>query len=388
MNYRQIDKLIFKYIIIIAGLTVIIFNLRVFFSFIDMLIRAFSHIFWAIILAYVINIMMSKIEKYLKKVQNKIIIQLKRPISLFISIGLIVVICLSLIQLIVPEFLKAISVLTQTTPTYFNQLQDFLTNIFKNIPYLAQAIDSIEINWKNLFSNLLSFAGTGVGNFIGTTFNLVSIITNSLFNFLLIFIFALYLLLEKDRFIRLYKRLTNLFLSPYHQSKLNLTLTIIHQSFRSFISGQCIEAVILGLLCTLGMLILRLPYAPMIGTLVGTINIIPIVGAYIGGAIGAFMVFTVSLKQAFVFLLFLCILQQIESHLIYPKVVGNSVGLPGIYVLASVMVFGTLAGIPGMFLGIPIVASIYKLGRLYIRELEEKRMLHLKNKAKKDQPLS
>lgn len=372
MNYKQIDKMVMKYILIIAGLTIVIFNFHALLSYISMIIGAFSNIIFAAMLAYVINIIMSRIENLLEKINHPTIQKLKRPLSLLLSIVVILLVFYTLIRLIVPEFVKAMSVLTQVLPTYFNQLQSFLTDVFSGIPNLSASIEAIQIDWKSLFSNVLSFAGNGIGSVIDTTFNLVSLITNSLFNFLLIFIFSLYLLLDKERFKRLYYRLIKIYLSKDQQNKLNQALSIIHQSFSSFIGGQCIEAVILGSLCTLGMIILRLPYAPMIGTLVGSINIIPIIGAYAGGAIGVFMVFTVSPQQAIIFLIYLCILQQIESNLIYPRVVGNSVGLPGVFVLASVMVFGTLAGIPGMFLGIPIVASVYKLSRLYIESKEKK----------------
>lgn len=372
MNYKQIDKMVMKYILIIAGLTIVIFNFHALLSYISMIIGAFSNIIFAAMLAYVINIIMSRIENLLEKINHPTIQKLKRPLSLLLSIVVILLVFYTLIRLIVPEFVKAMSVLTQVLPTYFNQLQSFLTDVFSGIPNLSASIEAIQIDWKSLFSNVLSFAGNGIGSVIDTTFNLVSLITNSLFNFLLIFIFSLYLLLDKERFKRLYYRLIKIYLSKDQQNKLNQALSIIHQSFSSFIGGQCIEAVILGSLCTLGMIILRLPYAPMIGTLVGSINIIPIIGAYAGGAIGVFMVFTVSPQQAIIFLVYLCILQQIESNLIYPRVVGNSVGLPGVFVLASVMVFGTLAGIPGMFLGIPIVASVYKLSRLYIESKEKK----------------
>ena len=372
MNYKQIDKMVMKYILIIAGLTIVIFNFHALLSYISVIIGAFSNIIFADMLAYVINIIMSRIENLLDKINHPTIQKLKRPLSLLLSIVVILLVFYTLIRLIVPEFVKAMSVLTQVLPTYFNQLQSFLTDVFSGIPNLSASIEAIQIDWKSLFSNVLSFAGNGIGSVIDTTFNLVSLITNSLFNFLLIFIFSLYLLLDKERFKRLYYRLITIYLSKDQQNKLNQALSIIHQSFSSFIGGQCIEAVILGSLCTLGMIILRLPYAPMIGTLVGSINIIPIIGAYAGGAIGVFMVFTVSPQQAIIFLVYLCILQQIESNLIYPRVVGNSVGLPGVFVLASVMVFGTLAGIPGMFLGIPIVASIYKLSRLYIESKEKK----------------
>ena len=164
------------------------------------------------------------------------------------------------------------------------------------------------------------------------------------------FIFAIYVLLEKERFVQLYHRLTNLYLSETVKRRMDRCLNIINQTFSAFIGGQCIEATILGTLCTLGMIILRMPYPAMIGTLVGVINIIPMIGAYIGGAIGMFMVFTVSPIMSLWFLLYLCI--------------------PGIYVMMTVVIFGSLAGIPGMFLGIPTMASVYKIGVLYLNRKE------------------
>ena len=134
------------------------------------------------------------------------------------------------------------------------------------------------------------------------------------------------------------------------------------------------EAAILGSLCALGMTILHMPYPLMIGTLVGVINIIPMIGAYIGGAIGVFMVFTVNPITAIWFLIYLCILQQIESNLIYPRVVGSSVGLPGVYVMMTVIVFGSLAGILGMLFGIPIMASIYRLSKEYVAYAEKQKL--------------
>lgn len=373
MDYKKIDKMITKYILLIACLIVIIVNFNSVLGGFQMIVNAFSNIIFATMLAYVINIIMTRIENLLSKVNHQVIQKMKRPLSMIFSLIIIVIVIFSLIRLVVPEFMKAVGVLSSALPTYFIELQDFLTRLFVDMPELAKNIQAIQIDWNNLFSNVLSFAGSGIGSVLGTTFNLVSVITNSLFNILLIFIFSLYLLLDKDRFLRLYHRLTKLFLSERNCKILNTSLTVIHQSLSSFIGGQCIEAIILGTLCAIGMIVLRLPYALMIGTLVGTINIIPIIGAYVGGAIGVFMVFTVSPSQAIVFLIYLCILQQIESNLIYPRVVGNSVGLPGVYVLGSVMVFGTLAGIPGMFLGIPIVASIYKLTRMYIESQEKKK---------------
>lgn len=373
MDLKKLDRLIIKYILIITVLVLMIFNFNNLLGILKWIWSGFANIVYAAMLAYVINIIMSRVERLLEKINQPMVKKLKRPLSLILSLLIIILIFYSLINLIVPEFLRATQVLTRTIPVYFEDIQVFLEGFFEDIPSVSSAIASLEIDWKTMFSNVLSFAGNGIGNVIGTTFNFVSLVTNRLFNFLMIFIFAIYLLLDKERFKRLYYRLIRIYLSEKQQRHLNRALLIIHQSFSSFIGGQCIEAVILGSLCALGMSILRLPYAIMIGILVGAINIIPVVGAYVGGAVGVFMVFTVSPRQAIIFLVYLVILQQFESNIIYPRVVGNSVGLPGVYVLASVMVFGTLAGIPGMFLGIPIVASIYKLSRIYI-EYKEKKM--------------
>ena len=245
-----------------------------------------------------------------------------------------------------------------------------LVNLFENNPQLADSIGNLDIDWKNLIQSGINVLSTGVTNVVGTTFNVVTVIVNSVFNFVLMFIFAIYVLLEKERFVQLYHRLTKLYLSETVKRRMDKCLHIINQTFSAFIGGQCIEATILGTLCTLGMIILRMPYPAMIGTLVGVINIIPMIGAYIGGAIGMFMVFTVSPIMSLWFLLYLCILQQIESNVIYPHVVGNSVGLPGIYVMMTVVIFGSLAGIPGMFLGIPTMASVYKIGVLYLSRKE------------------
>lgn len=371
MEIKKLDHLIMKYVLLIGSLFLIICYFEKVLGICHWIWSGIANVIYAAMVAYVINIIMSRIEGLLEKSQNNILLKLKRPLSLVLSLVIVALLIFSLVKLIVPEFLKAIQVLAKTIPIYFEELQIFLERAFKDIPGLSYTIGQLQVDWQSVFSKILSFAQDGISNFIGTTFNLVGVITNSLFNALMIFIFSIYLLLDKERFKRLYYRLTKIYLTQPWQRRLLKALRITHQSFSSFIGGQCIEAVILGTLCAIGMIALRLPYAMMIGILVGGINIIPVVGAYLGGAIGAFMVFTVSPNQAIIFLVFLCLLQQFESNIIYPRVVGNSVGLPSVYVLASVMVFGTLAGIPGMFLGIPTVATIYKLSRWYIEHKEK-----------------
>ena len=264
---KNLDKYIMKYILMIAVVVIVIMKIDLITNCFITIVHAFSNIIFAAMLAYVINIVMSRFETLLSKVKIPFIYKHRRIWSLLLSLIVILLVIYSLINLVLPEFFKAIQVLLQTLPTYFNQVQDFLENVFKEMPKLSDSIANTSIDWKSFVSNILSIASSGVGSLLDTTFNMVSVITGSLFNFLLIGIFAIYLLLDKDRFKRLYHRLTRLYLPVKKQKQLDKALLIIHQSFSSFIGGQCVEAAILGTLCATGMFILQMPYALMIGIL-------------------------------------------------------------------------------------------------------------------------
>ena len=177
------------------------------------------------------------------------------------------------------------------------------------------------------------------------------------------FIFSIYILYWKEKLGNQFTRLFKRYIPDKITNKIFYVLGVLNKSFKSFIIGQCTEAVILGVLCMLGMLILRLPYAVMTGCLIGFTALIPIAGAYIGAGVGALMIFTVSPVQSVIFLIYLVILQQIEGNLIYPKVVGSSIGLPGIWVLAAVTVGGGVMGIMGMLVAVPVASAIYQIVR-------------------------
>lgn len=371
MGNNNLEKMIMKYLIIVTVLVLSVLNASSILNVIAIVLGAFSNVFLAMLVAYIVNIIMVKIEEYLSRRDTKIMNKVKRPISLLLSLFVVMIIICLLIMLVVPATLDSLNMLMAEMPKYFKKIQVFLLAIFENNASVTKAIDLLEIDWKSLLQNIISILGGGVSSTLDTFLNLLGTVVGSLFNWVLILVFSIYILLDKERFIGMYERLTSLYLQSEKKRKLDIVLKVVHHTFSSFIRGQCIEAVILGTLCATGMFILRMPYPVMIGTLVGTINIIPIIGAYIGGAIGAVLVFTVNPPLAIGFLIYLVLLQQFESNVIYPKVVGSSVGLPGIYVLGSVMVFGALAGIPGMFFGIPTVASIYKLTNIYLANKEK-----------------
>ena len=178
--------------------------------------------------------------------------------------------------------------------------------------------------------------------------------------------------MSKDKLLEQCKQISNKYIKSKWLKKINYVLSILNDTFHKFIVGQCTEAVILGLLCTIGMTILRMPYAAMIGALTALMALIPIVGAFISGAVGAFLIFMESPVKALIFLIFIVVLQQLEGNLIYPKVVGSSIGLPALWVLTAVTVGGSVAGIAGMMIAVPIAAAIYRLIKIEVnKETEE-----------------
>ena len=220
-------------------------------------------------------------------------------------------------------------------------------------------------------TEVMSVVASGVGGVAQAAMGAVSATVSGIAKFLIALIFAIYLLMGKETLGKQVNRLMDNYLLTSWNETIRYIVRVFDNSFHKFIVGQCIEAVVLGVLCILGMSLLRLPYAMMIGTLIGFTALIPVAGAYIGAGVGAFMILTVSPVKALIFLIFVVILQQLEGNLIYPKVVGSSIGLPGIWVLAAVTIGGGLIGIPGMLLGVPTVAAIYQLLKNNLNKKEE-----------------
>lgn len=288
--------------------------------------------------------------------------RLKRPVSLLLAVLAVLLLLFLLIRMILPELVACVSLLLETlSPTLqrlAGELSAFLTE--KNLlPDLAEAAKSfnVEETLKKAADLLLKGMNGMMGLVITTT---VSTISNVITTFLGL-VFAGYLLLGKDMISHQMGRLLELGLKEPALERVHHVAHTLNVSFHRYIVGQCTEAVILGVLCILGMLLFRFPYAVMIGTLVGFTALIPLFGAYIGAAVGAFMIFTVNPIQAVWFLVFLVILQQLEGNLIFPRVVGSSIGLPGIWVMAAVTVAGGLFGIVGMVTGVPLAAAVYRL---------------------------
>lgn len=333
------------------------------FDFFGLLLRVIMPLITGCIIAYVINIPMNALEKlYFAMHNTPLAAKTRRPVCLTLAI-LFVVLALGLvIWLVLPELREALSLIIAEIPPLVETLRTWVMENVEDLPTLLQdALASLDGDWQSTLQSAGQLLATGAGNLLNFVVTLLSGLVGSITDFIIAFIFALYLLLGKERLFAQADRLIAAYISPRFEEAGRHVLAVVNSTFRSFIVGQCTEACILGILCMLGMLLFGFPYATMTGAVVGVTALIPIMGAYIGAAVGAFMILTVSPLKALLFVLFLIILQQLEGNLIYPKVVGSRIGLPGIWVLAAVTAGGGLWGVPGMLLGVPLAAVAYKL---------------------------
>lgn len=312
------------------------------------------------VIAYVVNILMSFYEKhYFPKKRTGVLHKSRRVVCLIASFLTLILIVGIVIGLVVPQLISCVKVILAEFPGLFDKLIAFAEKYELLSEDMVEKVKGIE--WESKISGIIKAFTTGVGNMLSLVIATVSSIFSWFISILMSVIFAIYLLLDKEKISAQVNRVTKCYLSEKIYKKLMHIKNVFDNCFHKYIVGQCIEAVIIGVLCTLGMLILRIPYATMVGALIAFTALIPIFGAYIGAITAAFMIMTVSPIKAVVFIIFIIILQQLEGNLIYPKVVGTSVGLPGIWVLAAVTVGGGVMGIFGMLAGVPIIAGIYKL---------------------------
>jgi predicted PurR-regulated permease PerM len=288
-------------------------------------------------MAYVLNIVLVRVERlYFPRSRSRIVAKTRRGVGIVISILLVFALFTLIARLVIPELGKAFGVIGRGIPVFLEQVSAWLeANGAFNI---SDYLNLETIDWKDLMDKALSVVRSGIGSVLSSTISVVGSVVGGVVNFFIGLIFGIYILAGKERLASQAKSILRAYLKEDTVKEICRVLVTANETFSSFIIGQCTEAVILGTLCTIGMLIFRFPYAPMIGAFIGVTALIPIVGAYIGAAVGAFMILTVAPLKALLFIVFIIVLQQMEGNLIYPKVVGSSIGLPGMWVLAAVTV--------------------------------------------------
>jgi len=314
------------------------------------------------VIAYVLNLLLRRIEAfYFPNSKNPKVIKSRRPVCLLLSFLALFLIIILVVNLVVPELASSIRLIVEEIPGVVEEIRLWALETFREVPAVQEALADMNIDWKETLTRIFGILMAGAGGLFTSVMSAVTGLFGAVAQTLIGTIFAIYLLSTKETLSEQADTLMKVYLKPQAREKILYTAEVFHKTFSSFIVGQVIEAVIIGALCALGMMLLRIPYAAMTGTVVGVTALIPVVGAYIGAAVGAFMVFTVNPVQAVVFIIFLICLQQLEGNLIYPKVVGSSIGLPGMWVLAAVTIGGGVLGVGGMLLGVPLTAALYRL---------------------------
>ena len=334
--------------------------------FAALIVSAAAPLIAGCVIAYAVNILMTFYEKRLPRRIGKWRLEKGlRVVSLLLAVCSLMVIVALLLTIVIPELIEGVRLLAREAPPALERLIAWIVE--KTTVDGESILPEGVTTWLGALSldsdGLLQWALSQIDRIVPAVVNVVSSMFSVVVSVLLSAIFALYLLCGKEKLASQINTLMNVYLKPRRAAAIRHVLKTLNECFRSYIVGQCLEALILGALCTLGMLVFRFPYAVMVGTLVGFTALIPIAGAYIGAFVGAFMIFTVDPLKALLFLVYIVVLQQIEGNLIYPRVVGTSLGLPGIWVLAAVMIGGHVDGVVGMLLGVPLCAALYRLLR-------------------------
>lgn len=340
-------------------------------NLISLLLSSLAPLFIGIAIAYVLNILMSFYERhyFAKHREAKAVKKSRRGVCMVAAMLTLLAIVSLIFGLVLPALGSCISLFIAEVPELIRQLaeSDLLSRILP-----AELLTKLaNINWSSYLTKAVQFLASGISSATGVVFTAISSVVSVAVTVFISIVFSIYLLLGKEKLQEQGKRVMHTYLPFKWEKKLLYWLEVLNESFHRFIVGQCTEAVILGVLCAIGMVIFRFPYAGMMGALIGFTALIPIAGAYIGAAVGAVMMLTESPLTALLFVMFIIVLQQLEGNLIYPKVIGKSIGLPALWVLTAITIGGGLFGIVGMLIGVPIVAAIYRL----LREDVEKRSL-------------
>lgn len=354
-------------------------------------------------LAFILNVPMRGIENGLKSIKKA---GARRALALVLTLLAVLLVLTLVFQLILPQVITTVQTLSAKLPGFFDgvvsKLRDFVKSNPGMMEWLQTNTDLENMNWSDLIQRAMSVVGSSVASILDKAVLAISNLSTGIFNGVISFVFALYCLARKEILARQARRLAYAFLPEKFCDRAIRVLRLTNETFSCFISGQCLEAVILGCMFAVAMLIFRMPYIPLISVLIAVTALVPIVGAFVGCILGAFFIFVDNPIMALWFVVMFLVLQQIEGNVIYPKVVGSSVGLPGMWVLVAVTVGGNLMGVAGMLLAVPLTSVCYTLlreqtaQRLDEREVDKdklrdhppvvrRRLVEKRKKKKKDE---
>lgn len=379
-NKKTIMQLILFTVVIIFTFV----NIEALWNFFMYIIKVFMPFIIGAIIAFVLNVLLNVVEnklfKKLNEKNSKIWRKIKRPTSVITTFVIIIAIIAFVLGLLIPQLQNTVEIFTDNIDSYKEQSVELLDKIGisnKDIKKFINGLDDIQ-------GELTTYLDNNKEEIMQTTVGVASTVIGTITSFVLGIVFAIYILLKKEDLARQSKKILKAYLPEKREKRIREICEVSNTTFGNFISGQCLEALIIGILCFIGMLILQIPYASTISVLVGFTALIPVFGAFIGTAIGAFLILMVDPTKAIIFIIFIIILQQIEGNLIYPKVVGKSVGLPGLWVMVAVTVGASIAGILGMLVSVPLCSVLYGIIKTNVNaRIDEKNKQKVKVKTTK-----
>ena len=322
-------------------------------------------------IAFVFNVPMRAIERQLADIRRA---GFRRLLSIVLTILCLVLIIMFVFELLIPQIRLTVASLSQTMPVFIEGLAAKLMVMMQDHPelraWLQEALKLESLDWNTILTETLGFLSNQMSTVMGGAVSVIGSVTGAIINMVVSIAFAIYCLSRKEILSRQGRRLLYSFLSENHADQVIRVLRLTNSTFSNFISGQCLEACILGCLFAVAMAIFKMPYISLVSVVIGVTALIPVVGAFVGCILGAFFILVNNPIQALTFVIMFLVIQQLENNLIYPRVVGTSIGLPGMWVLVAVSVGGDLMGVGGMLLMIPVTSVIYAL----LREFTDKRL--------------
>ncbi|MFV8239803.1 AI-2E family transporter [Aerococcus viridans] len=333
------------------------------------LVQAVSMI-WSVIfplilggmIAFVLNLLMTWLEKYLyPNAKNKYLKASRRPVAIILAILVVCLVIAATVVIVLPQLASAIMTLIEVVPETIENLTNWFNNQDALVPLVNDLANKANLDWGSIFSNVASGINNVASGLATTSVSVLTTSVGAVTNIFLGILFAIYILFSKEKLAKQVERLLTVYVRDDIHQLIENVARVANETFSKFISGMVIEAIILGALVTAGLFILQVPYAAMLGVLQGVMALIPIIGAFLSGAVGVLILLALNPTYALIYLIFVLFVQQLEGDLIYPRVVGDSIGLPSMWVLFAVTVGGGLMGIPGMLIGVPVLASIYKI---------------------------
>lgn len=383
MNLEKNKKAIMELILYTIVLIFLFLHIKTILHLLSYVIGLFMPFIIGCILAFVLNVLLNLVENKLfapfNKKKNKVWEKCKRPVSLVTTFIMIIAVIALILGLVIPQLKNTTQIFTENFDSYKKESVEVLDKFGVSEKQINKFNNSI----AKLQDNIADYVDENQEEVMHATIGIASSVFGTIATTILGIVFAIYILLKKEDLNQQAKQVLKAYSSPKKDKKITDITTLTYKTFGNFISGQFIEAIIIGILCFIGMLILRIPYASTISVLVGFTALIPVFGAFIGTGVGAFLIFMIDPGKALAFIIFILILQQVEGNLIYPKVVGKSVGLPGIWVMVAVTVGASISGIMGMLISVPLCSIIYSIFKTNVKDrIEQKEKVKSKGIAK------